>query len=491
MIISVPFLYWTANYTLHLLLFGLLAMVLEKRLTAFPARDFLWKAVLWSTPVSASLAMWFTTGFTLDMPAAFAQPGALATAAPATQPPTGVVLVERIGEEVIASWSFFAWIAFAWTLVAAVRLIQMSLSLWRLHRLPRTRGLVDERLSGLLRALTTQAGCRRRLRVLAVDGLEGPLALAGGTILVPERALTLSDDRLRALLGHEMAHQIRRDPEWLAFWAVLEAVFFFNPMIGVLRNRFRDNAELICDHLAVTHLHSPIHLAECLAEVARWIQTPQSPAMAGMAETKSGLAGRVQAILKPEKRTFRGLPLYIRALLLLIPIAFGLMLPAFKQPDSDDGTRTSVNILTSDHKRFNIRADALIQGNGAVYRFLANGLFEFADDDSEVTWASPGAVLIMEEEKGGVHYRAELKRRFGKVSVTWKENGRERPLKGPAKTQYQNLLTTFIREINVYDIQRAYRILNREGPEALELEIERTIHPELRERYRNVLLEQR
>jgi hypothetical protein len=55
-------------------------------------------------------------------------------------------------------------------------------------------------------------------------------------VCVPERALTeLAPDELRAMLAHELAHVVRRDPLWLALAGVLERVLGGGASGGAVR----------------------------------------------------------------------------------------------------------------------------------------------------------------------------------------------------------------------------------------------------------------
>jgi len=162
----------------------------------------------------------------------------------------------------------------------------------------------------MLESLRAGAGVRRRIRLRASADLTGPVAMGSSEICLPERALTaLSAAEQRAVLAHELAHLVRRDPVWLAVSVVVENLFFFQPLNRLARQRGQEAAELICDDWAVHHTGASLTLAKCLAEVATWMNGMRGPVpVAGMAEHGSQLVRRVQRLLDGvETRSSRGL----------------------------------------------------------------------------------------------------------------------------------------------------------------------------------------
>jgi hypothetical protein len=91
------------------------------------------------------------------------------------------------------------------------------------------------------------------------------------TIVLPagiEQGLTRGE--MKALLAHEVAHLVRRDPWWLFLGAILCSCLVFQPLNLVARLRWQQATELMCDDWAVHHLVSPTSLARCLTRIAEW-----------------------------------------------------------------------------------------------------------------------------------------------------------------------------------------------------------------------------
>ncbi len=185
-------------------------------------------------------------------------------------------------------------------------------SLWQ-RRLAARRPVMTHPLADQLRVLALEAEITRPIRLTATPLLASPIALGHNEITVPEAALTeLDPDQQRGMLAHELAHLERRDPAWLTAIGLIERVAFFQPLNRIARKRFQECAEYLCDEWAVRQTgedggHS---LASCLAKVAEWLETAPAIPVAGMAEERSHLVGRVRRLLEgapfshgPDRRT--------------------------------------------------------------------------------------------------------------------------------------------------------------------------------------------
>jgi beta-lactamase regulating signal transducer with metallopeptidase domain len=188
----------------------------------------------------------------------------------------------------------------AWLLGAVLFLARAGYCRLRLVRqLGARREIAGGPLVAMLETLQAGAGARRPIRLTASRELAGPVALGGGEICLPERALTaLSPAEHRAVLAHELGHLVRRDPLWLGLSVACESLFFFQPLNVVARRKVQEAAEYLCDDWAVHQTGGSLTLAKCLAEVATWIEaSPRAAPVAGMASNRSLLVERVHRLL--------------------------------------------------------------------------------------------------------------------------------------------------------------------------------------------------
>jgi len=168
-----------------------------------------------------------------------------------------------------------------------------------------------------LRELLARAGVDRPVELTCASALASPVALPGNEVCLPRRALLeLQPEEQDSMLAHELAHLVRRDPQWLVLARAIEMLFFFQPLNRLARRRMQEVAEYLCDDWAVARTSRPVMLAKCLAAVAEWVgraprmRTPRLHPMSAMVESGgSPLVRRVGRILgghrAPNARTPR------------------------------------------------------------------------------------------------------------------------------------------------------------------------------------------
>ncbi|HET6880181.1 MAG TPA: M56 family metallopeptidase [Pirellulales bacterium] len=146
---------------------------------------------------------------------------------------------------------------FVWVLGAATTLLGTAVVHWRfcqhLKRMPVSN---DARLCRLWTSARRLARVRRSLPIVLTDSVDQP-AVTGvfrPKLLLPEHATELSDDQLRMIMLHELAH-FRR---WhvAGNWAlvVVRAFHWWNPLYWFAAARFQSLREQACDAFAVQRM---------------------------------------------------------------------------------------------------------------------------------------------------------------------------------------------------------------------------------------------
>ncbi|HEX8243913.1 MAG TPA: M56 family metallopeptidase [Longimicrobium sp.] len=155
----------------------------------------------------------------------------------------------------------------------------------------------------------------RAVPVLVSRRLGVPLA-GRREIWLPWRALhDLTPGQLRAVLAHERAHVDRRDAAWRWAAALVERIFFFQPLNRRAAARLRELSETLCDELALASGARAVDLAAALLAVAEWVTaTPRAVPVPGFfAEDGESLTvRRVRRILAPPRPPARELPPLLR-----------------------------------------------------------------------------------------------------------------------------------------------------------------------------------
>jgi beta-lactamase regulating signal transducer with metallopeptidase domain len=157
------------------------------------------------------------------------------------------------------------------------------------------------------RTVLAKMGHARAVQFTVSEALTSPVALGANEVTVPRRLLTdLPGDDQCSVVAHEVAHLVRRDPQWLLVMATAESLFFFQPLHRTARRHWQDNAEYLCDALVARRHGTALSLARALTHVAEWLDADQALIAPALAERRTSLAGRVRALLG-EPRVTRGI----------------------------------------------------------------------------------------------------------------------------------------------------------------------------------------
>ena len=350
---------WILTYAIHSTVLLTAAWIFSTRTRSHRVREALWKTAMIAgfitatvqsglniDPIGGRVAVGAAPAWTAPTTPTEPAPG------PAAEPVQAAPSTTQAVETARAPWAglSLAQVAvIAWFGIAGLLVFWYGIrrALWN-RRLASRRPVMTHPLAEQLRVLAEEAGIRRPIRLTATAALASPVALGRNEIAVPEAALTeLDSDQQRGMLAHELAHLERHDPAWLMAVSVLERIAFFQPLNRLARRRIQESAEYLCDEWAVhrTGSEGGLSLASCLAKVAEWLETAPAIPVAGMAEERSHLVGRVRRLLEgapfsrgPGRRTVLvGGALVVLVAIVAVPgIAPGRESPAMQQPDSLD-----------------------------------------------------------------------------------------------------------------------------------------------------------
>ncbi|MDC0720971.1 M56 family metallopeptidase [Nannocystis bainbridge] len=233
-------------------------------------------------------------------PVVFAAPSFVPPAPPLAPGP--VVAAGGESQAGLAAWIF----AGLFGLGATLSLGRLGATAVRLRRglrgrTPLRQGPLRERLARLMAHVRVP---QDSVRLTMSERVGSPMALASREIVVPARAHGLAPRQQEAMLAHELAHVLRRDPAWQVLASVLEAALFFQPLNRVARRGMQEAAEELCDDWAVRHTGSGLHLARCLTEVAQWPGRSDrfEKFVSPMAARSSLLVRRVERLLDARTR---------------------------------------------------------------------------------------------------------------------------------------------------------------------------------------------
>ena len=175
---------------------------------------------------------------------------------------------------------------------------------------------------------------RRPVEVVVSPSMDAPCVVGGRVVLPVRCALDLTPDQIQAVVAHEVAHLLRRDPAWISVGDLVCRALWMQPLNRLALRGLRESAELVCDDWAVDRTRRPMELASSIARVAEWIHPGRrmpAPALAHLAQLARGpgrvLSTRVRRVLTPGASR-RAAPRLHRLLLATLVVAPTFALPA-------------------------------------------------------------------------------------------------------------------------------------------------------------------
>ncbi len=218
----------------------------------------------------------------------------------------------------------------AWMLITGVMLIRIAARMWTTHRrLKESRRPADDESSNSIAVLAAILGTTRPPRVRLTDSATQPFVwgwLRGNICLPLHFCKTGTVEQRRAVLAHELAHVLRWDAAVNHIQIVLQAVFFFHPLIWWANQIIRQEREKCCDEIVLsTSCTSPKVYCEAIVNMVagKCALRQTTPALAVTGPTKN-IKERISTMLTPN-RVFRRRP--SRAAVATILLVAGCVLP--------------------------------------------------------------------------------------------------------------------------------------------------------------------
>ena len=231
---------------------------------------------------------------TVPIPPAAAAPAAAASPSPSiAEPPVPATLRVAWLRLLVSVWGLGAIAALLTLLVACARLARISAT---------GRPVRDPRWVDALERIAGAYGITRRVAlvtaprayVLATWGWRRP------RIAVPANAAAWSDDRIEAVLWHELAHVARHDWPVQLHAEFLRAFLWWNPLTWLACRRLREHSEHACDDAVLTSGMNAGAYASHLVDIARASRhSPTRWATAMPMARSSTLERRILAMLNP------------------------------------------------------------------------------------------------------------------------------------------------------------------------------------------------
>lgn len=271
-------------------------------------------------------------------------------AAPAPKPPWQAVL-DRVRREssraATPSWQWPAWIAAAFAAGCFMALVRLAVAVALAQRYRKlARPLADATPLGVLKQVCGQIGCARAIELREAPGLGSPATMGWlrPTIILSADWASWSDEELRAVLAHEVAHITSGDFTTALFAQLGVALHFYNPLVHWLARRLRLEQEMAADVWGAVVLGSRQRYLATLANMAlRRSDPPIAWAMRPFLPTRGTLMRRVEMLhsrkILPKVSLSGGLRVALAVVLLTAGcLVAGLRAPAAAEPIPAPGT---------------------------------------------------------------------------------------------------------------------------------------------------------
>ena len=191
----------------------------------------------------------------------------------------------------------FPWLVEAWLIGVALLSLRSAGGFVLLERERRRKSeVVADHILEVCHALQDQLGINRAIEYCESAFLEAPAVIGWlrPIVFLPVSVLTgLSDDQLRMVIAHELAHIKRLDAFVNIFQVCVETLLFYHPAVWWLNQRIRSERELCCDETAVALCGDAVAYARALTLMEEW---RSAPALA-MAANRGPMAKRILHLL--------------------------------------------------------------------------------------------------------------------------------------------------------------------------------------------------
>jgi beta-lactamase regulating signal transducer with metallopeptidase domain len=198
---------------------------------------------------------------------------------------------------VAASRDRLSWLVEAWLFGVAWFSLRSAGGFVLLERERRKQSrVVKHRVLEICHTLQDRLGIQRVVQYCECKWLQAP-AVVGWfrpVVFLPASVLTgLSEEQLRAVIAHELAHIRRFDAFVNVFQVCVETLLFYHPAIWWLSRQIRAEREHCCDETAVSECGNAVEYARALTLMEQWRSAPGF----AMAANRGPLTERIRRVL--------------------------------------------------------------------------------------------------------------------------------------------------------------------------------------------------
>lgn len=234
-----------------------------------------------------------------------------------------------------------AWVFIAGTIIAQIVVRMM----WTANHWRGKARWADEPIQNEVRQLATKLGLRFSPAVYMDDAVDQPFVWGylRGAIYLPSNFSEIeSADQRQSVLAHELAHLLRWDVAMNHLQNLVQALFFFHPLIWLANYKLRQEREKCCDEfvLSTSGLAPTIYCEAIVSMLARKVSSRQSSMALAVTGSLHNVKERIATMLTPS-RTFHQGPSRTA-------VVSTLLIAALVLPTAVLITRPSANVIAQD-----------------------------------------------------------------------------------------------------------------------------------------------
>jgi tetratricopeptide (TPR) repeat protein/beta-lactamase regulating signal transducer with metallopeptidase domain len=147
--------------------------------------------------------------------------------------------------------------------------------------------------------------------------IESPITigLLNPIVIIPEKLFTaLSENELKSILLHELAHIYHYDQVMGVIKRIVLAVHWWNPLVYIINREHEQAREEVSDNYVLRELHPKVYI-QCLADLAEKVCLISNfPTAVGMTGKCSSLPTRVEHILSKKRSVAMCAKIYVKTI---------------------------------------------------------------------------------------------------------------------------------------------------------------------------------
>lgn len=193
-------------------------------------------------------------------------------------------------------------IPYIWAFGAASMLLWLAVSYLILNmKLRKGTSSFNERIDDIKSNCMSRIGIKRNIPVIIQEavGMPSLFGMVHPRVLLPPKALELSDKELEYILLHELVHYKHKDIFVNYLLLAFQIIHWFNPVMWYCFKKVREDMELAADEKVLTLLENSEHKAygrTLLAILDSFASPKLAPKLLAMAGDKKGIEQRLKMI---------------------------------------------------------------------------------------------------------------------------------------------------------------------------------------------------